>query len=78
MHSDRLVLGRALNGRGRTCDAGNAAMHGADEFATSPALLQSTTFGVEMRCHKTLGLRPGLTPAGRWPTVRDLRAAGAQ
>ena len=63
-----------LNGRGRTCTSRKAAMHGAAPFATSPALLQSAALGAAGRCHPNPGLarssqRPGLTPAGRWPTM---------
>ena len=64
---------RALNGSGRACSAGKGGMQSADLFAASPALLQSAALSDTARCHQNPGLarssqRPGLTPAGRWPT----------
>ena len=49
------------------------AMHSADLFASSPALLQSAAARRRV-VTKTQGLRPGLTPAGRWPTKGNTHA----
>jgi len=82
MHADRLAQkGRALNGRGRACAARKAAMHGADPFATSPALLQSAALGAAVCCHPNPGLarssqRPGLSPAARWAAKHPSTAHG--
>ena len=56
------------------CAARKAAINGAEPFATSPALLQSAALGETVRYDKNPGLarsslRPGLTPAGLWPTM---------
>ncbi len=69
--------GRALNGRGRACAAERHHAR-ADDLAASPALLQSATLREAASC-KPQGLRPGLTPAGRWPTARaDSKPVAAQ
>ncbi len=72
-HTDRLTQRARPEWAREGVDCGQVGHARCRSFATSPALLQSAALGDTARWRPNPGIarssrRPGLTPAGRWPT----------